>query len=696
MSTSSARPDDLDAFATGSRAADDELREFGNRLGPHYNEFLSGTSWGYFDIQSLLGGFGEYIGWNETDARWVAQIAAAFRAAGGSGGLATLPDAAIEASLRSAGLDGDRGSVTFDDPVAFGFPPTTGYANDPVNTATGNFVELETDLGFGGLLAGLTLARTYNSRSDRGGPFGPGWSSWATARLRPTPEGAAYEGPDGQRALFGRMGSGYGRVAGVRATCEPLRAGLALAWLGGERWEFDDAGLPTRATRGPGTEVRFSHDAQGRLVSLTHEAGRRVDLHWEGEIIVAASASDGRRVAYERDGAGNLIGVQRGGGTRRYGIDDQGRIASVTDADGVVEVVNEYDGDGRVLAQRSPFGRTTRFAYLPGRVTVTGGETDDAINTYVHDDAGRLLAIVDGEGQRTTFNYDAQGNLVLVSERGGADTIQVFDERSRVVRRVLPVGAEQAFTYDEADRVAEVAGSDGARTTLRYDRDERSPCEIVDPEGGVTRMAVQGGLVREIVDPDGVVLRFDFDDDGAIVATIDGDGNVARLQRDAAGRVVAAVSPLGRRTSFEYDERGLPVSRCDPAGGVWRYAHTAAGRLASITDPTGAREEIRYGEHGASSATVDALGHVTERRYDVFGNLAEVLAADGGTWAYGYDALMRLTSIDDPAGARWSREYDVDGNLVASVDPVGTRYSATVDDGRSHDGAARRADLGGV
>ena len=135
MSTSSARPDDLDAFATGSRAADDELRELGNRLGPHYNAFLSGTSWGYFDIQSLLGGFGEYIGWNETDARWVTQIAAAFRAAGGSGGLATLPDAAIEASLRSAGLDGDRGSVTFDDPVAFGFPPTTGYANDPVSTA---------------------------------------------------------------------------------------------------------------------------------------------------------------------------------------------------------------------------------------------------------------------------------------------------------------------------------------------------------------------------------------------------------------------------------------------------------------------------------------------------------------------------------------------------------------------------------
>ena len=84
MSTSCARPDDLDAFATGSRAADDELRTDANRLVGGYNDFLGGTSWGYFDIQSLLGGFGEYIGWNETDARWVSQIAAAFAAPAGT------------------------------------------------------------------------------------------------------------------------------------------------------------------------------------------------------------------------------------------------------------------------------------------------------------------------------------------------------------------------------------------------------------------------------------------------------------------------------------------------------------------------------------------------------------------------------------------------------------------------------------
>jgi hypothetical protein len=134
MGTSSARPDDLDAFARGSRAADDELRTRAVRLRSGYNEFQAGSDWGRFDAHSLIDAFSRYIDLNEMDARWVAQISAAFRHAGGDGTIARLPDAAIAASLRAAGLGGSRTSITFDDPVAFGFPATTGYADDPVNT----------------------------------------------------------------------------------------------------------------------------------------------------------------------------------------------------------------------------------------------------------------------------------------------------------------------------------------------------------------------------------------------------------------------------------------------------------------------------------------------------------------------------------------------------------------------------------
>src|ERR1700712_4459427 len=143
MGTRSARPSDLERFASRTRGADDHAQTHDQRLRGASGEFLAGTEWGTIDISSMLAGFHQWLDWNEIDAKWVARIAATFRAAGGDGAIKTLPDAAIHASLKAAGLLGGRKSITFDDPIAYGMPPTSGYTNDPVNTASGNFVEEE-------------------------------------------------------------------------------------------------------------------------------------------------------------------------------------------------------------------------------------------------------------------------------------------------------------------------------------------------------------------------------------------------------------------------------------------------------------------------------------------------------------------------------------------------------------------------
>jgi RHS repeat-associated protein len=682
MGTSSARPDNLEDFAKRSHHADGELQSALQTLTASYNAFVSENEWGVLDANALLRAFGRYLHGNDFTARWVAGIAAAFRAAGGNGAIARLPDAAIKASLRLAGLDHARHSVTFDKPVAYGSPPTTGYTDDPINTATGNFVEIEHDLVCGGLVDGLSCDRTYNSRSERLGAFGRGWASWATTRLVARPDGVEYAGPDGQEALFPRMGDGYGRVVGVEALVEPLESGLALRWFDGRRWEFDEAGRPVSASRGPGTEIRFTHDTDGRLVALAHAGGKHVRLEWDEDDgrIASLECSDGRRASYRYDDADNLVEVDGEGGTRRYELDESGRVVSIVDADGVVELVNTYDEDGRVLEQLSPFGRRTQLGYLPGRVTVTMDDHEDSpVNTYIHDAEGRLLTIVDGNDEQLSVSYDDWGNPSALTERNGAVTVQEWDDRSRPVRRVLPTGVTYTFAYDDAGRLVEVEASSGAVTRYSYGGDERIPAEVVDAEGGITRRTVQDGLVRRSIDPDGVTVDFDYDADGNVVAATDGDGNAIHLERDAAGRLIAEVTPLGRRSAYFYDANGLLVERHDPTGAAWRYGYTTAGRLASVIDPTGAREEIRYGAHGLPAATVDALGHATAREYDRFGNLAAVVEPDGTGWRYAYDALMRLTTTVDPAGERWQREYDVNGTLVASSDPAGTRVTGSVD-----------------
>ncbi|MGH8933956.1 MAG: DUF6531 domain-containing protein [Egibacteraceae bacterium] len=687
---SSADPDDLDGWVTASRGLDEPLTLRQAALGRLQEEFSSKTRWGFFDASSMIGAFKTYIGWNETDAQWVASISVTFRRADSRGGVVSVPDAVIHAGLRAAGLTADRQSVTFDDPVAWGEPPTTGYANDPVNTASGNFVEAEVDFAFDGLLRGLRFVRTFNSRSDRVGPFGRGWASWATARLVATPDGAHWESPDGQRVVVPVSDGGYRRVAGIHGLVVTGEQGLGIDWFGSGRWQFDASGLPLWAERGPGTRVRFGSEG-GRLVFLAHEGGKRLDVEWDGDRIVALSCSDGRRVRYRYDGAGNLVEADGPSGARRYKLDGDGRVLSVLDGDGTVELTNAYDAEGRVVAQVSRHGRRSRMRYLPGGVTIVDDEDGGPVNTYLHDQHGRLIGLVDGHGAETTKTYDEWGNPVTVTDRNGAVTLQEWDDRARLVRQARLGGAWFAFRYDESDRVVEVSASTGAVTSYRYVGEERTPAEIVDPEGEVTHMEVEGGLVRQIVDPDGVEVALGFDADGNVVSVTDGCGNGYVFERDGAGRVTAAVSPSGRRTELAYDSFGRLVERRDPGGAVWRFEHTAAGRLAAVVDPVGARTETRYGANGEAEALVDALGHVTSRRFDALSNLVAIVLPDGAKWQFTYDALCRLVGVYDPAGATWLREYDPEGNPAGSVDPLGVRRIAIRDElgrvHRVHDGA---------
>ena len=511
-----------------------------------------------------------------------------------------------------------------------------------------------------------------------------GWSSWTEVRLDLGDEGARLHLPDGRAVVFPRLGTGWDRAAGENlwlGTAEDGR--LVVTSSAGLRWLFDADGRLRETSSGPGTRVEFAHDLQGRLVRMAHERGRGVGLVWDdtSSLVVAAHADDGREVrhAYED---GRLVATRSPSGARRYAWDEAGLVASVTDADGVVEVSNRYDEAGRVVEQRSPFGRTTRFVYLPGGITEVSDADGERSNTWVCDSRGRLVGVVDAEGRRQSTSYDRHGNPVMVTQRDGSAVLSFYDDRGRRVRQVTPTGADLSWTYDDADRPVEVgveADGQTATTRLRYEGASRNPFEVVDAEGGVTTMSWHDGLLTEVVDPEGVRLRFGYDDRGDLVSSTDADGEVARLERDALGRVVAAVTPLGHRTTYRYDGTGPLLSRQDAEGGTWRYEHTPAGRLHAVVDPTGGRTEIEHGAHGLPERTIDPLGRAVSSAYDDLGNRRRVELPDGTAWGYDHDAMSRLVATTDPTGATWRLGHDAQGDLVETLDPTGVRRTVERD-----------------
>ena len=332
----------------------------------------------------MWNGFQSYLDANANDVTWAMTIATAFEEAGTDEGLSAVADSALGAALEAAGVALTRDGLTIEPAQVQGMPLTSGFSDDPVNVATGGFVEVEEDLAFTGGAASLGWSRCYNStdRSDDDAPeaaagasaaggagaFGPGWSSWCEARLSFGQEGEArWRHEDGRLSIFPRLGRGWDRADGeslwltaVGASVAPAAAaapsadaapgeappaaaaqaesapsagtassdqsGQSAAYeitdSSGGSWLFDGVGRPLAVRRGPGTGVRLTW-AGARLTRLSHERGRWLELVWDETAgrVVRVGASDGRAVSYDYDAHGRLVG-SRGG-------DDGGRPGGV-------------------------------------------------------------------------------------------------------------------------------------------------------------------------------------------------------------------------------------------------------------------------------------------------------------------------------------------------------------------------------
>ena len=428
----------------------------------------------------------------------------------------------------------------------------------------------------------------------------------------------------------------------------------------GGSWLFDAAGRTVRTSRGSGTAVTLAWDGD-RLVRLSHERGRSLEVDWDEAAgrIAAVRTDDGRAVRYDYDGAGRLVrarGADRG--ERRYGWDeDSGLLARITDADGVVEVDNTYDEHGRVASQRSPFGRVSRYAYMPGLITLVCDENGERANTWISDEHGRLIGVIDSDGKRQSTSWDRWGNLVMTRDRDGGVSVSQYDERGRRTASLTPRGLRTDWQWDDADRLTRLtvtapgpaggpegngsaedgtAGPAEATTLFAYEGENRNPSTITDPMGGVTTMVWRDNLLTEVTDPEGVRLRLEYDAHGDLSALIDADGGRAVLEHDAAGRVTRIVTPAGSATSFEYDDAGRPVARRDPDGAVRRWEYSPAGRLTASVDPLGARTTIEYDASGTERASVDPLGSRLESRRDDLGNLT----GQGGLYMGGTEQIL--------------------------------------------------------
>ena len=684
--TSSARPSDLRSSSTVSQSLHDDFQTTPNSIRAKAADFKDKCQWGTADCEPILQPFEAWVTANESEAKWAQVVADAFATAGSEHEINKLSNQTIQQYLESHGVANyNREDLKVPAASLEGRATSSGYANDPVNVATGNFIEEEIDIAFSNLASSCAVTRMYNSLAVHGngddlpplaGVFGPGWSSNLDTVLNFSDEGATWIMPDGRHLFFARAGEGFARVetdpywltrtgASEIATTPMGRFILETCALSteadlyiisdnqGHQWFFTLTGAWLGSTGGEGTTLAVTRAADGLISSLVHELNRSITFDYVDGLVAVARTSAGERVEYAyapagSTAAGHLVSVTSGAGTRTYEHDDNALIHRVIAADGTVEVTNTYDESARIAHQHTEYGRDVRYLYLDGGVTEVADEDGSQANVWISDDSGRLTAIIDADGGRTSFGYDRFSNRIRVIDRDGSRTTRISDSRGRITRDVTPEGQDTRYAYDEYDRVTAVSIS-------AFETDPKKRYEATQARRNAADAEADNGEVTPIS-----TITYEYANawDHNPSRVVDALGGVTELNWEG-GLLTSLTGPEGVSMTLNYDEFGNLTSFADQEGNTTSFTYTAAGHLAQVITPLGL----------TTSFTHDAAGNITGRQ-----------DPDGSRWKFEYTAGRRLVAVIDPSGARTSYEYGPSGDMTAVIDPLGRRTERTFDE----------------
>ncbi len=555
----------------------------------------------------------------------------------------------------------------------------SGYAAEPVNTATGAYNTEETDASMTGLGEPFTFTRSYTSSNPYSGPLGPGWTDSLNIFLTTNGSEVVLHSENGQETTYRPNGEGgYNAGPGARSVLATKSGGgWTLTRKDQERLTFDEAGqLITKDDRN-GTGLTLTYNEAGQLTTVKDSAGREVKFTYNGAGLLATMALPlARTITYSYDASKQLTSVtDAAGGTTTYEYNAQGLLESVTNQDDARLVSNTYDGSGRVIEQTDALGKTAKFTYGEGETTYTDGNGHSW--KYVYEDDA-LVEEVDPTGDVIRYAYDANLDRTAATDENGNTTTMTYNAAGDMLTRVSALDSTQSWTYDALNDVTSYTDGDGHKTTYTYDghgnlitttyADGSSASETHEPTTGAATSAT---------DTLGHTTKYSYNSEGDETSMTSPLGEETTYGYDAAGRRTSMVSPRGNEnggepskftTTYTYDADNRPLTVTDPDGHVTKTTYDNVGNRTSVTNPNGDTTFYVYNAQNELTSVTDPEGGTTSYAYDAVGNRTSMTTPLSEKTTYTYDADNRLTKTTNALGHATTYGYDSDGNRISIVD----------------------------
>ncbi len=576
-----------------------------------------------------------------------------------------------------------------------------GLVGETICILNGNCVELREDLSLSSPhTMGLRFTGAYNSRSNRVGCMGHGWTHGfeASLELQHLIDGLEFVrilDHRGRAHYFRKRENGlYIGFFKEKTRLSAEGAGYVWSLLSGVNYGFQASGELIWIEDEKGNRLDIVYSKQGLVEKVTDlGSGRAIFLRYNADNLldhitgpVTDAIPDGVWVRYGYDEMKNLISITYPDGSRfRYGYgggDENGNLAEKRNALGHLLNTWSYDGQQRVVNSFSADGKGVAIEYVSdSQVEVT--DAYGVSRTYIIEKikGRRKVVAMNGmanapytESNAIRWVYDDNLRLIETEDAGGKiNRYEDQDSRGNPGTIRLAVGTldERHVTYlyhplmnlPLSRTESSVLQPGGLKvTTWDYDNDyDETPNE--NPTGLLSQI-IERGFTR---DESGAFVPFDY---------------VTKLQYNEKGQIISADGPLsGSQDAITmiYDaSTGDLLSVTRPLIGATLLSdYDGAGRPGTIADVNGQSISYRYDGRGRPTAVITGPeGAATNVSYTLGGKPASITDPDNVTRTFIYDPEFgRLSRIADPEGNYIAYQYDIQGNLVemGKYGPSGNR-----------------------
>lgn len=656
---SSAIPENLKTYTDNATTCESDATSKYNAITSALAAYQGSCKHGQLDISATVNSLNTWIQQSQQVTTWLSGVAQDFRDAGArSGNPVPLSNAYLDQQMQARGQGKPNiQPIEVNYAEVSGEVPSSGFANDPVNVATGNFIEPETDLVFTGTVSESTLflTRMYNSlavtHADEvpSGVFGLGWFSTLDTHLSFGDEQASWFMPDGREVLFDREGEGFARAAREPwwLTKVPATDELFTRVRDAQMRAYEQAIVTGGSAVVP--EVPFvwmahnnQHEAyfyapsgapvalrQGHLSSLTvfilAEGGTVTDL-------VHPVAHRGIHVDYET--------AEETGGVRP--------AAAFT-----YNTIGERAGEPVQNVAYSYTEAAESSASVQVSGLLTGVTTGIGTRTYTHTERGLIHRVINSRGDlEVTNTYDDSGRVIAQISEYGRDISYTYTPSLTTIIADAGTGEnENLWVSDSKGRLVSITATDGTRMSMSYDRFSNR-ISITERDGSrLVRTSDARGHIKRERTPEGADYTYTWDEQDRLLSV---------SVRDA--RDVKNLSDPMPVNSYHYEESTLvvnpnPVAVLDGAGEATTWEYSPEGDILKITDPTGVFTAFEYDEHHDIVAMLNPAGEAIRFTRDAAGQVTSVSNPLGATTTLEYNAAGVLTSFTNPLGARWTLTY---------------------------------------